>query len=140
MENLKLMQLPVEQIHRAWNQIEPLLASLEQYCNGECTTEQSKVELIKGLSITLVSVDPSMKIVGVLVGSWNMTPGKRIFFVTAWAGANSLPDYLYAELENWVKANGGTAMHCGVRDSMGRMLKQRWRYEKVYTIYEKEIV
>jgi hypothetical protein len=50
-----------------------------------------------------------------------------------------MPDELNDKIEGWVRSNGGTAMQCAVRDSMGRMLKQRWSYKKVYSIFEKEI-
>ena len=140
MGNLKLMQLPVEQIHRAWDQIEPLLDSIEPFTNGECTTEQSKVELIKGLSATLVIVDTAMKIVGVIIGEWKMSPGKRVFFVTGWAGSNAMDDTLWGDIMRWVKGSGGTHIQGAGRDSVFRLHRQKRGFEKVYTVYEKEIL
>jgi hypothetical protein len=140
MENLKLMQLPVEHIHRAWDQIEPLLDSIEPYSNGECTTEQSKVELIKGISTTLVIVEAPNKIVGVIIGEWKMSPGKRVFFVTGWAGSNAMNDSLWEDVMTWVKCNGGTHIQGAGRDSVFRLHRQKRGFEKVYTVYEKEII
>jgi hypothetical protein len=137
---LNIYQLPPERVHQSWHQLEPLLEQLDKFSNGEGNVDQAKVALINGTSIALIVAEKSMEAKGVVVGEWKMTPGKRIFFVTGWAGANAMPDELNDKIEVWVKANGGTAMQCAVRDSMGRMLKQRWQYEKVYTIYEKEIV
>ena len=137
---LNIYQLPPERVHQSWGQIAPLLELLEKHCNGEGSVDQAKISLINGSSIALVVADETMAAKSVVVGEWKMPPGKRIFFVTGWAGANAMPDELNDKIEAWVKANGGTAMQCAVRDSMGRMLKQRWQYEKVYTIYEKEIV
>jgi hypothetical protein len=134
------MQLPVEQIHRAWKVIAPLLDSIEPYSNGECTTEQSKVELIKGLSTTLVIVDTAMKIVGVIIGEWKMPPGKRIFFVSGWAGSNAMDDDLWEDLQRWIRANGGTHIQGAGRDSVFRLHRQKRGFEKVYTVYEKEII
>lgn len=137
---LNIYQLPPERVHQSWHQIAPLLRQLEKYTNGEGNADQAKVSLIDGTSIALVVADDDMSAKGVVVGEWKMPPGKRIFFVTGWAGANAMPDELNHKIEAWVKANGGTAMQCAVRDSMGRMLKQRWNYMKAYTIYEKEIL
>ena len=117
----------------------PFLEEVAPHGNGEGSVEQSKVSLINGSSTAIIVVDLSGETIGVIVGEWKMTPGKRIFFITAWAGSNAMPDELYADVEKWVNKNGGTAMQCAVRDSMGRMLKQRWNYAKVYTIFEKEI-
>lgn len=136
---LNVYQLQPNQVHQAWAQIAPLLEQLEPYCNGECSLEQSKVGLINGASLALVVADEQMAAKSVVLGEWRMTPGKRIFFVTGWAGANAMPDELNDKIEGWVRSNGGTAMQCAVRDSMGRMLKQRWSYKKVYSIFEKEI-
>jgi hypothetical protein len=136
---LNVYQLQPTQVHQAWAQIAPLLEQLEPYCNGECSLEQSKVGLINGASLALVVADEQMAAKSVVLGEWRMTPGKRIFFVTGWAGANAMPDELNDKIEGWVRSNGGTAMQCAVRDSMGRMLKQRWSYKKVYSIFEKEI-
>ena len=137
---LNIYQLPPERVHQAWHQLEPLLEQLNEFSNGEGNVDQAKVALINGTAIALVVAEKNMEAKGVVVGEWKMPPGKRIFFVTGWVGANAMPDELNDKIETWVKVNGGTAMQCVVRDSMGRMLKQRWQYEKVYTIYEKEIV
>jgi hypothetical protein len=118
----------------------PFLEEVAPHGNGEGSVEQAKVSLINGSSTAIIVVDLTGETLGVIVGEWKMTPGKRIFFVTAWAGGNAMPDELYEDVEKWVMKNGGTAMQCACRDAMGRMLKQRWHYRKVYTIFEKEIV
>ena len=137
---LKMFQLPPAQIHRAWSQIEPLLDSLEPYCNGEGTTEQSKVGLIDGSSTAIVIADESNTIVGVIVGEWKMTPGKRIFFVSGWAGSNAMDDDLWEDLQRWIRANGGPHIQGAGRDSVFRLHRQKRGFEKVYTVYEKEII
>ena len=137
---LKMFRLPPDQIHRAWNQIEPLLDSLEPYCNGEGTTEQSKVGLIDGSSTAIVIADADNLIVGIIVGEWKMTPGKRIFFVTDTAGSNVMDDELWADLQQWIRANGGTHIQGAGRDSVFRLHRQKRGFEKVYTVYEKEII
>ncbi len=136
---MRLLQVPVEHLHQAWPKMVPFLEDVAPHGNGEGSVEQSKVSLINGSSTAIIVVDLTGETIGVIVGEWKMTPGKRIFFITAWAGSNAMPDELYEDVERWVKKNGGTAMQCAVRDSMGRMLKQRWNYAKVYTIFEKEI-
>ena len=137
---LKMFQLPPAQIHRAWSQIEPLLDSLEPYCNGEGTTAQSKVGLIDGSSTAIVIADADNLIVGVIVGEWKMTPGKRIFFVSGWAGSNAMDDALWTDLQIWIRANGGTHIQGAGRDSVFRLHRQKRGFEKVYTVYEKEII
>jgi hypothetical protein len=139
MAKLKLLEVPVEHIHRAWKDIEPLLQSLEPYCNGECSTAQAKVGLINGTSTTLVIVDESTRVLGAIIGEWKMTPGKRIFFVSGWAGANAMDDTLWRDVQRWVKSNGGTHIQGAGRDSVFRLHRQKRGFEKVYTIYEKEI-
>ncbi len=136
---MKLLQVPVEHLHQAWPKMVPFLEEVAPHGNGEGSVEQSKVSLINGSSTAIVVVDDAGEMHGVIVGEWKMTPGKRIFFMTAWAGSNAMPDELYEDVEKWVRSNGGTAIQSAVRDSMGRMIKKRWNYEKVYTIYEKEI-
>ena len=136
---MRLLEVPVTHVHQAWPKIAPFLEDVAPHGNGEGSVEQSKVSLINGSSTAIIVVDLTGETIGVIVGEWKMTPGKRIFFITAWAGSNAMPDELYADVEKWVNKNGGTAMQCAVRDSMGRMLKQRWNYAKVYTIFEKEI-
>ncbi len=136
---LNLFQLPPERVHQSWGQLAPLLDTLEPYCNGECTTEQSKVELISGVTIALVVVDEAMAIQAVIAGEWKMTPGKRIFFVGGWAGSNAMDERLWDQFQNWVKHNGGTTIQGAGRDSIFRLHRQKRGFKKVYTVYEKEI-
>jgi hypothetical protein len=136
---LKMFQLPPERVHHEWERISDILSALEKHCAGECTLDQLKVGLINGDSIALVIADESMAAKSVIVGEWNMTPGKRVFFVTQWAGSNSMNEGLSEDLYRWIYANGGTHIQGAVRDSVGRMMTKLWQWEKVYSIYEKEI-
>jgi hypothetical protein len=136
---LSIYQLPRERVHHEWKQIADVLSTLEKQDVGECTLDQLKVGLINGGSIALVIADESMAAKSVIVGEWNMTPGKRVFFVTQWAGSNSMNEGLSEDLYRWIYANGGTHIQGAVRDSVGRMMTKLWQWEKVYSIYEKEI-
>ena len=69
-----------------------------------------------------------------------MTPGKRIFFVSGWAGSNAMDDALWTDLQRWIRANGGTHIQGAGRDSVFRLHRQKRGFEKVYTVYEKEII
>ena len=53
----------------------------------------------------MVVADEQMAAKSVVLGEWRMTPGKRIFFVTGWAGANAMPDELNDKIEGWVRSN-----------------------------------
>lgn len=139
MATLRLMQVASSQIHRSWAQIAPLLDTLTPYCNGEGTTEQAKVALINGTSTALVIVDEVGKIQAVITGEWKMPPGKRIFFISGWAGSHAMDDALWTDVQTWVRHNGGTTIQGAGRDSVFRLHRQKRGFTKVYTVYEKEI-
>jgi acetaldehyde dehydrogenase (acetylating) len=136
---VKLLQVPTTHVHQTWAQIAPLLDSLAPYSNGEGTTEQAKVALINGTSTALVIVGEAAQVQAVIVGEWKMPPGKRIFFISAWAGSNAMNDALWSDVQTWVKHNGGTTIQGAGRDAVFRLHRQKRGFKKVYIVYEKEI-
>jgi hypothetical protein len=139
MKELEMYSLPPEVIHQTWPQLEPLIKALDPHANDEITVEQTKMALIQGSCEVLAWADEDAKIHNLVIGEWKMMPQKRIFFITGWSGSNAIDDVKNSTFEEWVKSKGGTAIQCAVRDSMGRMLNQRFGYDKAYSIYEKGI-
>jgi hypothetical protein len=139
MKDLEMYNLPPEVIHQAWSKLEPFIKELDPHANGEITVEQTKMALIQGSCDVLAWADTDSTIHNIVIGEWKMMPQKRIFFITGWSGSNAIDATRNDIFEEWVKNNGGTSIQCAVRDSMGRMLNQRFGYSKAYSIYEKGI-
>ncbi len=134
-----MFSLPPNVIHQTWPKLKPFIEELDAHANGEITIDQTKMALTQGVCEVLAWADADANIHNIVIGEWKMVPEKRIFFITGWAGSNAIDAIKNNIFEEWVKDNGGTSIQCAVRDSMGRMLNQRFGYDKVYSIYEKGI-
>ncbi|NBW11241.1 MAG: hypothetical protein EBR82_24740 [Caulobacteraceae bacterium] len=136
---MKAQHVPQTHIHFVWPDVKEYIENALNYCGGEYTAEQLKVLLVRGEQHLLVAVDKNNKINGCATVQFIDYPNFRVAFITSIGGRLiSTPD-TFEELINWCKFNGATKIQGAARESIERLWKKLFKFERRYAIVEKDI-
>lgn len=135
---MKLKRIPPNYLAQYWSKVEKFIADALEHDRGEFSLEQVKVYLSKGDWVILGVFEESDDPIGVFVFQFANYPNDRIAILIATGGKGIFDKELNVSFEAFVKSMGATKIRGYVRDSMVR-LSNRFGYEKVYNIVEKQI-
>ena len=134
---MKLKRITPDLFAHYWGNVERFIADALSHDQGEFTLEQVKVYLSTG-EWTLLGVFEGEEVVGAFVLQFVNYPNYRIAILVATGGKGIFDKELNVSFEAFVKSKGATKIRGFVRDSMVR-LSNRFGYEKVYNVVEKQI-
>lgn len=134
---MKLKRITPDFLAQYWSKVERFIADALQHDQGEFTLDQVKVYLSKD-EWTLLGVFEDETLVGAFVIQFANYPNYRIAIVVATGGKGIFDKELNVSFEAFIKSKGATKIRGFVRDSMVR-LSNRFGYDKVYNVVEKQI-
>ena len=136
---MKVKHVLQTHIQSIWPDVKDYIEDALRFGNGEYNSDQLKVLLINGQQHLLVVVDDENKIQGCGTLQFIDHPNCRIAFVTSIGGKLiSRPD-TFNDLIDWVKFNGATKIQGAARESVERLWRKLFKFERRYVIVEKDI-
>lgn len=134
-----LLQVPVEQVGRAWNDGAYNLAKATNRAKREITGDQLKLLLLRG-ERTLVGIAER----GETPKAWaavqlQVLPNVRVLYVYCiFAPGNTGPE-AFELLREYARANGCEVIHGACDEAVGRLWERKLGGKPIYSIYEFEV-
>lgn len=124
-------------LHKFWPITESLLSKAMDYSIGEMTLDQLKVYLANGQYGLMFFIDDNEEIVAALVFNWINYPNDRVFYIYAIAGETNTT--YFDEVYKFAIAQGATVLRCATRESVARLCKAKFGWNKVCYVMEKRL-
>lgn len=137
--NLTVRYVQPEFVQQVWPEVEEFISSALQYGAGEYSAEQLKVLVVRNEHILLVAVDEENKLHGAATVQFINYPNHRVAFVTAIGGKLISNPNTFQQLVAVCKANGATRIQGAARESIERLWRKLFKFERSYAIVEKDI-
>ncbi len=135
----KVQPVPREYVHATWPLVEKYVSSAMAYSAGEYTAEQLKGMLAHGMQQMVVVVDDDGTIRGAATVEFVNFPQMRVAFVTSIGGRMISSKDNWDQFAAWMKSMGATHCRGAAREEIARLWKQKFGFEEVYRIVEKEL-
>ena len=128
--------VPIEFVHQALQKCGGYIEKAMLHAKGECTYDQLKAQIVNGTQQLLLFLE-GKEIVGAVVFHYSNMSNARLFYITALGGKTSKEhmEMMY----NLARVNGATKMRYSCRDSVARLSRQKYGFEKIYNIVEKQL-
>lgn len=126
-------------VYGVWDDIEDYLDASINVGNGDCTLEQLKLLLVKGVQTLLVSVNEDKKINGAMTVEFLNHPNARVMFITALGGSGIVNNETFSQVESWAKLQGATKVSAWAQEAQARLYKIKANFETVRMVVEKEL-
>jgi hypothetical protein len=136
---MKLKNIIQGHIQAMWPQVKEYIESALKFSGGEYTAEQLKVLLVRGEQTLLVVVDDENNIHGCTTVQLIDYPNFRVAFITSIGGRLISTPESFQDLVNWAKFNGATKIQGAARESIERLWRKLYKFERRYAIVEKDI-
>jgi hypothetical protein len=136
---MRAQPVPSSHINLVWPEVKEYLESALKFSAGEYSAEQLKVFLIKGEQHLLVAVDEENKINGCATVQFVDHPNFRVAFITSIGGKLIARPETFEDLVNWARFNGATKIQGAARESIERLWRKLYKFERRYAIVEKDI-
>lgn len=134
---LDVLYVEPEFIQQVWPDVEGFIADALKHSGGEYTAEQLKVLVVRKEQSLLIGVNDGIK--GAATVQFIDYPNHRVAFVTAIGGKLISNAENFQQLINFCKANGATKIQGAARESVERLWKRLFKFERRYAIVEKNI-
>lgn len=128
-----------EFIQVIWPNVKDFLEDALSHGAGEYTAEQLKVLLIRKDQVLLVAADEQNTIRGAATVQFIDYANYRVAFITAIGGKLISSAENFGQLVDFCKANGATKIQGAARESIERLWKKLFKFERRYVIVEKDI-
>lgn len=127
-----------EFVHQVWDKVVGFIDASVATGVNDCTTEQYRTILAKGMAHLLVIVN-NKKIVGATVIEFSTTPNSRVAIVTALGGIGLMNQHTISQVEDWCKTNGATKFRAWALKSQARLYQQKAGFEITRYVVEKTL-
>ena len=128
-----------EQIHMLWGEVEDWLKTSIQLDNNECTIEQLKGLLARGVQTLLVSTSENNKLIGAMTVEFINYPNERVMFISALGGKGIVNEETFSQVEEWAKMQGVTKVVAWAKESQTKLYKQKAGFKSYRYVVEKKI-
>jgi hypothetical protein len=135
---MKVEQVPPQYIHQVWPDVVGFIEDALQYGCGEYNADQMKVMILRGEQILLVAVEENA-IKGAATVQFIDYPNYRVAYVTSIGGRLIANKDMFKELTDWCKFNGASKIQGAARESIERLWKRLFNFERRYVIVEKDL-
>jgi hypothetical protein len=125
-------------IHQVWPDVVGFVEDALQYGAGEYNADQMKVMILRGEQDLLVAVEENA-IKGAATVQFIDYPNCRVAYVTSIGGKLIANKDTFKELTDWCKFNGATKIQGAARESVERLWKRLFNFERRYVIVEREL-
>jgi hypothetical protein len=128
-----------EFVHIVWPDVKVFLESALEHSAGEYTAEQLKVLIVRGEQVLLVAASESDGIKGAATVQFIDYANYRVAFITAIGGRLIAKPETFEQLVDFCRANGASKIQGAARESIERLWKRLYNFERRYAIVEKDI-
>jgi hypothetical protein len=135
---MKVEQVPPQYIHQVWPDVVGFIEDALQYGCGEYNADQMKVMILRGEQILLVAVEENA-VKGAATVQFIDYPNYRVAYVTSIGGRLIANKDMFKELTDWCKFNGASKIQGAARESIERLWKRLFNFERRYVIVEKDL-
>jgi hypothetical protein len=135
---MKVEQVPPQYIHQVWPDVVGFIKDALQYGCGEYNADQMKVMILRGEQILLVAVEENA-VKGAATVQFIDYPNYRVAYVTSIGGRLIANKDMFNELTDWCKFNGASKIQGAARESIERLWKRLFNFERRYVIVEKDL-
>jgi len=125
-------------IHQVWPDVVGFIEDALQYGAGEYNADQMKVMILRGEQILLVAVEENA-VKGAATVQFIDYPNYRVAYVTSIGGRLIANKDMFKELTDWCKFNGASKIQGAARESIERLWKRLFNFERRYVIVEKDL-
>lgn len=125
-------------VYQVWDRVEPYLSASLDSSTGDCTIDQLKYALIRGLQTLFVAVNES-DITGAMVVELVNYPNTRVMFINALGGKGVVNQETFAQVEDWARQQGASKVKAVVHDAQARLYKQKSGFTTVRQVVEKKL-
>jgi hypothetical protein len=135
---MNLQSVSSQYIHQVWPDVVEFIKDALQYGAGEYNADQMKVMILRGEQILLVAVEENT-IKGAATVQFIDYPNYRVAYVTSIGGRLVTSKDMFNELADWCKFNGASKIQGAARESIERLWKRLFKFERRYVIVEKDL-
>ena len=135
---MNVKQVSPQHIHQVWPDVFEFIKDALQYGCGEYNADQMKVMILRGEQFLLVAVEENA-IKGAATVQFIDYPNYRVAYVTSIGGKLIANKNTFKELADWCKFNGASKIQGAARESIERLWKRLFNFERRYVIVEKEL-
>ena len=135
----KVQVVGPDQIHRLWSEVENWLDKSLQTGSGECTIEQLKGLLARGLQVLLVATCEDGELTGAMAVEFSNHPNERVMFITALGGKGVVNEETFSQVEEWARMQVATKVIAWAKKSQAKLYKQRAGLINERYVVEKKI-
>ena len=125
-------------VQQVWPDVEWYIQNALMHSGGEYTAEQLKVLVVRKEQFLIIGVKED-EIVGAATVQFIDYPNYRVAFITTIGGRLISTKDNFEQLCQWCKANGATKIQGAARESIERLWKKLFNFERRYAIVEKNI-
>lgn len=132
--------VPVDQIGRVWDQVEPMLKKAADISDGRFTIDHIRDMLLRDQNHLWVVFYPPMRVVSAVTTVFNVYPGNKWLSVQ-FLGGEEMREWigeLVEVMSRWSKDNGCAGIECSGRPGWSRVLLPLGFLES-NRFYQKEI-
>ena len=126
-----------DHIQIVWPKVKDFLKNAMDHSGGEYNLDHLKMFLVQGTQNLLVAVDENNEIYTAATIEWINFPDDRVAFISAIGGKTYRKDL--EALCDWAKTNGATVVRGAAFDSVARLWKIKYGFEKTYVMVEKRL-
>jgi len=124
-------------IQNVWPKVKDYLQNAMDHSGGEYKLDHLKMFLVQGVQSLLVAVNEDNEIYCAATIEFINFPDDRVAFITAIGGRTKKQDL--EDLCDWAKENGATVVRGAAFESVARLWKLKYGFEKTYVMVEKRL-
>ena len=128
-----------DQIHRLWSEVEDWLKASIELTNNECTIEQLKGLVARGVQTLLVSTCEDNELTGAMTVEIYNYPNERVMFISALGGKGIVNKQTFSQVEEWARMQGATKVIAWAKEGQVRLYKQKAGFISNRYVVEKKI-
>lgn len=128
----------LESVHQVWPDVAPYIEESIKMSNAEFTVEQARLYAANGMWQLVVFVEEN-GISGAALVEYLNKANARVAFVTALGGKLITTKTGFDGLKALVAANGATKFEGAVRESVARLMAQKFGMTEKYRIVEVDL-
>jgi hypothetical protein len=135
---MNVQSVAPQYLHQVWPAVAGFIEDALKYSAGEYNADQLKVMILRGEQVLLVAVEENT-IKGAATVQFIDYPNYRVAYVTSIGGRLIASKDMFEELADWCKFNGASKIQGAARDSIERLWKRLFKFERRYVIVEKDL-
>lgn len=135
---IQLHIVPTELVHSVWEKVSLFITASYEESNKDCTPEQLKMLIARGEQTLFVGVEDE-QIVGAMTVEIINYPNVRAGFITALGGKAVVDQELFAQVEEWLRANGASKVYAYAKPAQARLYQQKAGFEPARYVVEKAL-